>query len=132
MVAVGHSDRESLRKPAPKPESTRHALSGWGAAPVVLQSRLGQVSSGSVVALSGSVLMAAAPAGACEDVAGIGLIRPDQVAEQPSDLGHAQCDQLAVVAGFSGPLFDRVTVRKVCASIERVMCRYQPAYCRTW
>ena len=40
--------------------------------------------------------------------------------------------QLAVVAGFSGPLFDRVTVRKVCASIERVMCRYQPEYCRTW
>ncbi|WP_260850933.1 hypothetical protein [Rhodococcus sp. WB9] len=39
---------------------------------LVLQSRLGQVSSGSVVALPGSVLMAAAPVGAGEDVPGIG------------------------------------------------------------
>ncbi|WP_237720451.1 hypothetical protein, partial [Rhodococcus opacus] len=57
---------------APGPQRSPHDSSGWGEAPVVLQSRLGQVPSGSVVALSGSVLMAAAPLGACEDVAGIG------------------------------------------------------------
>lgn len=48
-----------------------------------------------------------------------------------SDLGQAQSDEVAVV-WMLAPFFDRVMVRNACASIERVVCRYQPVYCRTW
>ena len=51
-------------------------------------------------------------------------------------LVHACTDQYqqtaqgneGAVARMRAPFFDRVTVRKACASIERVMCLYQPVY----
>ena len=51
--------------------------------------------------------------------------------DEVSDLGQAQLDEVSVFVS-SSPLFDRVTVRKAWASMESVMCRYQPVYCRTW
>ena len=52
---------------------------------------------------------------------------PDQVGEQAADLGHGQRDQ--VVDPAARPPFCAasavVTVRKACASMARVMWRYQ-------
>lgn len=31
-----------------------------------------------------------------------------------------------------GPLFYRITVKNACANIDKVICRYQPVYWRTW
>ena len=58
---------------------------------------------------------------------GVRWLGEDQAGEEVSDLGHAQGDEVAV-SWMVAPFFDRVTVRKACASIERVMCRYQPVY----
>ena len=87
--------------------------------------------SGVVVALTGSALVTPAPFRSTEDVVWIGYFGPDQVDQQPPDFRDAQGDE--VTSGrISAPFFDRVTVRKAWASIDRVMCRYQPVYCRTW
>ena len=58
---------------------------------------------------------------------GAGPVGPDHGDQQMPDLRHRQCDHLTV-ARVLAPFFDRVTGRKACASIDNVMCRYQPVY----
>ncbi len=59
-----------------------------------------------------------------------GLV-PDQVDEESPDFGESQGDEVSA-GGILGPLFDRVTVRNAWASMDRVICRYQPVYHLTW
>jgi hypothetical protein len=87
------------------------------------------------VALFGAVLVSSSPGGAVQGASGFGNVCPDQCGDQVSDFGEGQCDQLVVAGGVGGSLalfFDRVTVRKAWASIDRVMCRYQPVHALTW
>ena len=91
--------------------------------------------SSSIVALFGALLVSSSPAGAVQGVPGFGYVRPDQAGDQVSDFGEGQRDQPVMagdVGGSCAPFFDWVTVRKACASIDRVMCRYQPVHCLTW
>ncbi len=96
------------------------------------------MSSSPVVALFGAVLVSSSPGGAVQGASGFGNVCPDQCGDQVSDFGEGQRDQLVVAGGVGGvggslaPFFDRVTVRKAWASIDRVMCRYQPVHCLTW
>ena len=102
---------------------------------LVLQSHLGWVFSSAVVGLSGAVLVSSSPGGAVQGVPGFGNGRPDQSGDQVPDLGQGERDQPVIASGVGGscaPFFDRVTVRKAWASIDRVMCRYQPVHCLTW
>src|SRR6266516_2156482 len=64
-------------------------------------------------------------------MAGVGGFGPDQVGQQSPDFGDGERDEVTA-ARFRVPFFDRVTVRKAWASMDRVMCRYQPVYWRTW
>jgi hypothetical protein len=48
------------------------------------------------------------------------------------DFGQAQDNQLTIAIGARAPFFDRMTVRKAWASMDSVMCLYQPVYWRTW
>ncbi len=54
---------------------------------------------------------------------------PDQLAQESADLRDGERDE--VLVGFCCPPFPalaaRVTVRKACANIARVICRYQPS-----
>ena len=59
---------------------------------------------------------------------GVRRLGEDQVDEEVSDLEQAQGDEVTACWMLAPFFFDRVTVRKACASIERVMCRYQPVY----
>ena len=88
-----------------------------------------------VVGLSGAVLVSSAPGGAVQGVGGFGDAGPDQSGDQVSDFGQGERDQPVIASAGGGscaPLLDRVTVRKAWASIDRVMCRYQPVHCLTW
>jgi hypothetical protein len=88
-----------------------------------------------VVGLSGAVLVSSAPGGAVQGVGGFGDAGPDQSGDQVSDFGQGERDQPVIASAGGGscaPFFDRVTVRKAWASIDRVMCRYQPVHCLTW
>ena len=89
------------------------------------------MSASSVVVLPGGVLVSSSPVGALQDVSGLDGLVEDERGDEVPDLGQAHCDE-AVVDVASRPLFARVTVRKAWASMERVMCRCQPVYCRTW
>lgn len=121
------TDQGDATPPPPLPQTN---LDIYWVGPLVLQSHLGEVAAGPVVALSSSVLVAAAPLGSAEDVVWVGCFGPDQVDQQSPDFRDAQGDE--VTSGWiSAPFFDRVTVRNAWASIDRVMCRYQPVYCRT-
>ena len=71
--------------------------------------------------------MSTAPVRAGQNMFRVERLGEDQADEEVSDLGQAQGDEVAV-AWMKAPFFDRVTVRKACASIERVICRYQPVY----
>ena len=62
-----------------------------------------------------------------EHVRGGAVGRRSSRREEVSDLEQAQGNEVAV-AWMKTPFFDRVTVRKAWASIERVMCVYQPVY----
>ena len=57
----------------------------------------------------------------------VGLSVPDEPGEQTSDLGHGERDQLLdwTASPLCPPASAVVTVRKACASIASVMCRYQ-------
>lgn len=79
----------------------------------------------------GGLLVFSAPVGALEYVFRTGRLGPDQVGEQVPDFRQGEGYELAV-GRERAPFFDRVTVRNAWASIDRVMCRYQPVYCRTW
>ncbi|MDJ0420900.1 hypothetical protein, partial [Rhodococcus opacus] len=64
-----------------------HDSSGWGAAPVVLQRHLWEVSATSVVGSAGLVLSAPSPVRPGPDVlVGVGVSQ-DQLHEQAADLG---------------------------------------------
>ena len=89
------------------------------------------MSAGSIVMLFRGLLVSSSPVRAGQNVFGVERLGEDQADETVSDLGQAQGNEGAV-AWMKAPFFDRVTVRKAWASIERVMCRYQPVYCRTW
>ncbi|SNS00208.1 hypothetical protein SAMN06265360_1702, partial [Haloechinothrix alba] len=99
-----------------------------------LQSHLLRSLSCGVVASSGALLVSAAPFRAGEGVVGLGYACPDELDQQAADFGQCQGDELAVadwVVDGMPPFFDRVTVRKAWASMDRVMWRYQPLHCRT-
>ena len=80
------------------------------------------------MAVSGSGLVASSPAGPAQDGVYVGLVVPDEVGEQPADLGDGERDQVCRWPG-RGPPFSvvaaRVTVRKAWANMARVMWRYQ-------
>ena len=99
-----------------------------GSCSLVLQSHLWLVSVRVVVALLCAVLVSSPPGGAVQGVIRVRWDGPEESDEESSDLGDGQGDQPAVGV----PFFDRVTVRKAWANIDRVMCRYQPVYWRTW
>ena len=73
------------------------------------------------------LLVSSSPVRAAQNMFGVERLGEDQADEKVSDLGQAQGNEGAV-AWMKAPFFDRVTVRKAWASIERVMCVYQPVY----
>jgi len=85
------------------------------------------VSAGLVVVSFRGLLVSSSPVRAAQNMFGVERLGEDLADEEVSDLGQAQGDEVAV-AWMEAPFFDRVTVRKACASIERVMCLYQPVY----
>ena len=56
---------------------------------------------------------------------------PDEVEHEAPDFWDGQGDEVTVRPGAEPP-FERVMVRKAWASMDSVMCRYQPVYWRTW
>ena len=102
---------------------------------LVLQLHLCGVFSSAVVGLSGAVLVSSSPDGSVQGAVGFGNAGPDQSGDQVPDFGEGERDQPVIASGVGGsfaPFFDWVTVRKAWASIDRVMCRYQPVHCLTW
>ncbi len=73
-------------------------------------------------------MVASSPAGLAQDGLDLGLVVPDEVGEQPADLGDGERDQVLDWPG-QGPPFSvvaaRVTVKKAWANMARVMWRYQ-------
>lgn len=78
----------------------------------------------------GGLLVSSAPVGTLQCVFRTGELCPDEAGEQSSDFGQCQGYEFAI-ARVLAPFFDRVTVRKAWASMDRVICRYQPVYWRT-
>jgi len=89
------------------------------------------MSAGSVVVVFRGLLMSSSPVRAFDDVLGAARRCEDEAYEQVAYLGQTQGDEGAVAFGLV-LFFERVTVRNAWASMERVMCRYQPVYWRTW
>lgn len=56
---------------------------------------------------------------------------PGDEDDKAPDFGKGQSYQL-LGAWMWAPFFERMTLRKAWANMERVMCRYQPVYWRTW
>jgi len=79
----------------------------------------------------GVLLVSSAPAGAVQHVAGIGETGPCEVGDEVPDLGQGERYEV-LVPGPGAPFLALTAVRKAWASIDRVMCRYQPVYWRTW
>lgn len=71
------------------------------------------------------------PPGSVQGVLGSRRWAPDEGDQLVSDFRHGERDQLACL-GFGAPFLARMTVNRAWASIERVMCLYQPVYLRTW
>src|SRR3954447_6416740 len=82
------------------------------------------------VAGFGDGLMDPTPERPCENEVEAGAHL--EAADEATDLGHAEGNECA---GSSAPFWEarltRIAARKASASIDRVMCRYQPCQLRT-
>ncbi len=83
------------------------------------------------MALLGPVLVFSAPEGAADHVARVVVPGPGDADDQVPDFGQGEPYQL-VGAWMWAPFLERMMLRKAWANMERVMCRYQPVYWRTW
>ena len=73
-------------------------------------------------------MVASSPAGPVQDGVDFGWLVPDEVGEQPADLGDGEGDQVFGWPGRGPPFLVAaawVTVRKAWANMARVMWRYQ-------
>ena len=113
----------------------------WGArswSGLVLQSQLSALLL--VVGAPSGGLMASSPDRPGERERRVDRWAPDQVGEQPAQLGDGERDQHAQGGHHDRPPSPsatsgrraRVAARNARAAMARVMCRYQAGYWRTW
>jgi hypothetical protein len=87
-----------------------------------------------VVASFGDGLMDAAPEGPLQDVIEAKADGQLEPSDEPADLRHTESNWKKFVrsgAPFSALTLTHITARKASASIDKVMCRYQPCQLRT-
>ena len=87
-----------------------------------------------MVAVFGDGLMEAAPEGPLEDVIAAEADGQLEPSDEPADLRHTESNWKKCIrsgAPFSALILTRITARKAKASIDKVMCRYQPCQLRT-
>lgn len=65
-----------------------------------------------------------------DDVVWVWFPMPDDASDEVPDFGQWEPYQL-LGAWVRAPFLERMTLRNAWANMERVMCRYQPVYCRT-
>ncbi len=83
------------------------------------------------MALLGPMLVLSAPERAADHVSGVVMPGPGDAADQAPDFGQGKPYQL-LGTWMWAPFLERITLRNAWANMERVMCRYQPVYWRTW
>jgi hypothetical protein len=98
---------------------------------LVLQARFWGVAAGFVVALLDAVLVSPSPDRPAYHVAGIRFPVPDDEGDKAPNFGRGEPYQ-APSPRMQAPFLERIMLRNAWANMERMMCRYQPVYCRTW